>query len=114
MWLRRSESESSTVGGFHKWRYPKSWMVYDGKSIYIVHDLGVPLRLGKPPYLYFNASRLPTDRPVFPGRQRNWCRHTQWVADQDEYTSEEPSELSSRNITYWCLAGNGGMIYNDY
>ena len=30
-----------TYGGFHKWGYSKSWMVYTGQSIYIyMDDLG--------------------------------------------------------------------------
>jgi hypothetical protein len=27
---------------FHKWGYPKSWMVYNGKSEHKMDDLGVP------------------------------------------------------------------------
>jgi hypothetical protein len=30
-------------GGFRKWGYPNSWMVYNGKSENIMDDLGVPI-----------------------------------------------------------------------
>ena len=39
--------------------------------------------------------------PIFPGRQRNWCRHTQWVADQDEYTSEQENFQETLFLTYF-------------
>jgi len=32
----------SSYGGFHKWWYPNSWMVYNGKSENNMDDLGVP------------------------------------------------------------------------
>ena len=32
----------SSYGGFHKWWYPNSWMVYNGKSENKMDDLGVP------------------------------------------------------------------------
>ena len=33
-------------GGVHKWRYPNSWMVYNGKSQSKMEDLGYPPILG--------------------------------------------------------------------
>ena len=33
---------SNTYGGFHKWGYPNSWMVYKGKSHLEMDEMGVP------------------------------------------------------------------------
>ena len=37
--------------GFHKWRYPNSWMVDDGQSILIMDDLGLYPNCGNPLHL---------------------------------------------------------------
>ena len=34
--------------GFHKWGYPHSWLVHNGKSQSKMDDLGVPPILGNP------------------------------------------------------------------
>ena len=38
----QDQKGGASNGGFHKWRYPHSWMVYSGKSPSKMDDLGVP------------------------------------------------------------------------
>ena len=46
-----SHHGTSIYGGFHKWGYPNSWMVYKGKSIYKwMMTRGTPV-YGTPPYI---------------------------------------------------------------
>jgi hypothetical protein len=40
---------TSGCGGVHKWRYPNSWMVYNGKSIYMHENLWELMRTGGTP-----------------------------------------------------------------
>jgi hypothetical protein len=42
--------KSNSYGGFLKWGYPNSWMVYNGKSIYKWMILEVP-SFKPPPYV---------------------------------------------------------------
>ena len=42
----KSSWRRTTSGGFHKWGYPNSWMVYNGKSHLEMDDLGALLQLG--------------------------------------------------------------------
>jgi hypothetical protein len=42
----KSEAKSAGgagYGGFQKWRYPNSWMIYNGTYNFKMDDLGVPL-----------------------------------------------------------------------
>ena len=46
--------------GFHKWRYPNSRIVYNGKSFLYMDDLEVPY-FRKPPtyiYIYFRKPQI--------------------------------------------------------
>ena len=42
--------------GFHKWRYPNSRMVYNGKSFLYMDDLEVPYFRKPPIYIYISGN----------------------------------------------------------
>ena len=110
------KTSSMPYGGFHKWGYPNSWMVYKGKAHLQMDDLGVPPFMETPPIENMFLSRnsriyeLWADHPS--GRVielRQVCGTREGVEVSDCWAAKFGAAFRTRDpvAMEWCCNGAG-------